>query len=174
MDTTLVLTVIGADRPGIVDALSALVAGRGGSWQRSRMARLAGQFAGVLEVAVPAGERAGLRADLAGLAAQGLTVHVAESAAVEAPAEGPRRLGIRVLGHDRPGIVRRIAAALAADGANVVELESRCAPAPMTGVRMFEATAVVELPVGLEPEDLRGRLEALAGDMMVDLGIEDA
>lgn len=173
MDTTLVLTIIGADRPGIVDALSALVADHGGSWQRSRMARLAGQFAGILEVSVPSAGRAALREALGALAAQGLTVHVADSAEGEAGATA-RRLGIRVIGHDRPGIVRRIAAALAADGANVVELESRCAPAPMTGVRMFEASALVELPAGLEPEDLRGRLEALAGDMMVDLGVEEA
>ena len=53
---TLVLTVIGDDRPGLVSALSARLNAQGALWQRSQMSRLAGKFAGIVEVVVPAGK----------------------------------------------------------------------------------------------------------------------
>src|SRR5659263_720746 len=61
---TLVLTVIGDDRPGLVDVLSGLVTAHGGSWEHSRMARLGGKFAGIVQVEVPEQEVGGLRAAL--------------------------------------------------------------------------------------------------------------
>ena len=50
---TLVLTVIGDDRPGLVSALSARLSAHGAGWERSQMSRLAGKFAGIVEVLVP-------------------------------------------------------------------------------------------------------------------------
>ena len=50
---TLVLTLTGADRAGLVSDLSTDVAAHGGSWLTSRMARLAGTFAGVVLVEIP-------------------------------------------------------------------------------------------------------------------------
>ncbi|MFN8083566.1 MAG: ACT domain-containing protein [Dermatophilaceae bacterium] len=71
----LVLTVIGDDRPGLVSSLAAAVAERGGSWQHSEMARLAGKFAGIVLVDVPGEQIEELRAALDGLGARdGLTV----------------------------------------------------------------------------------------------------
>jgi len=172
MNTVIVLTVIGRDRPGIVDRLSDVVAQHGGSWQKSRMAKLAGQFAGVLEVVAEDAAILPLRRALAALASEGLVVHVADSVLSEAVAP-PRRLEVSVVGHDRPGIMRAMARALAARGVNVLELESSCSPAPMSGEPMFEAHAVVELPHDLGAEEVRADLEALAGDMMVDFGVVD-
>ena len=171
MDTVLVLTVIGPDRPGIVDSLSAAVVAHGGSWQRSRMAKLAGQFAGILEVAVDDRAADGLRQALAAMAAEGLAVHVAGAAAVEEAVAAPR-LQVSVVGHDRPGIMRAMARALAARGINVLELESACVNAPMSGDTMFQARAVVQLPSGVGADDVRHDLEALAEDMMVDFGVD--
>lgn len=171
METVLVLTIMGPDRPGIVDSVSAAVVAHGGSWQRSRMAKLAGQFAGILEVAIDDGATDELRGALGALAREGLTVYVAGSE-LDAPATSTRRLQVSVVGHDRPGIMRAMARALAARGLNVLELESGCAHAPMSGERMFEARAVVELPAGVSAEDVRADLEALAGDMMVDFGVD--
>ena len=42
--SSVVLTVIGRDRPGLVDALSRVVAEHGGNWEESRMSHLADQF----------------------------------------------------------------------------------------------------------------------------------
>src|ERR1700761_4717834 len=97
---SLILTVVGPDRPGLVRALSEAVAARGGSWLESRMARLAGQFAGIVLVEAPET----LLDDLRGLESQGLRI-VAQSGvvgeAVAAAAEP--RLALEVVGNDRPG-----------------------------------------------------------------------
>ncbi len=44
----LVLTLIGPDRPGLVEAVAEPIAAHGGNWLESRMAHLAGQFAGIV------------------------------------------------------------------------------------------------------------------------------
>ena len=47
------LTVIGPDRPGLVEAIAAVIARHGANWEESRMAQLGGQFAGMLRVTAP-------------------------------------------------------------------------------------------------------------------------
>ena len=89
---SLILTVMGTDRPGLVNALAAAVANRGGSWLESRMARLAGQFAGI--VRVEAAE--GLEDDLRALESQGLRIVVQRVAAE--PAAAGERLTLEVVG----------------------------------------------------------------------------
>lgn len=168
MQTRLVLTVIGPDRPGLVDRLSALIAAAGASWQESRMARLAGQFAGIVEVAVPA-ERAdelarGLEA-LPDLAVRAIP------ASAESAAPAPRVARLALVGHDRPGLVQAISRVLAQAGANVDELETHSFPSPMSGVPIFEAEAEVHLPAELELAALRAELEAVARDLMVDVDL---
>ena len=73
---SLVVTVIGKDRPGLVESVSAAVEAHGGSWVESRMSRLAGEFAGILRVTVPSAKADGLSGALEGLRAEGLRVVV--------------------------------------------------------------------------------------------------
>ncbi|WP_312930404.1 glycine cleavage system protein R, partial [Stutzerimonas nitrititolerans] len=56
----LVLTVIAEDQPGLVERLADCIARHGGNWLDSRMSRMAGQFAGILQVAVPTSAQAEL------------------------------------------------------------------------------------------------------------------
>ncbi len=62
--TTLVLTVIGDDRAGLVKALADVVQAHDGNWERSHLAELSGTFAGVVEVSVPEPRAAELQAAL--------------------------------------------------------------------------------------------------------------
>ena len=48
----IVLTIIGEDKPGVVEWISGLVADHQANWLESRMARLSGKFAGILHVEV--------------------------------------------------------------------------------------------------------------------------
>src|SRR5262245_19813352 len=121
MNRSLVMTVIGQDRPGLVDSVASLVAEHGGNWLESRMSRLGGQFAGILRVEVPPERERSLMAALEGLAARGLTVVVHPDQAE--PGRQTERLSVlEILGQDRPGIVRQISHALADFGINVEEL----------------------------------------------------
>jgi len=121
MRTSLVLTVIGDDKPGIVEQLSERVLATGANWEESRMARLAGKFAGLLRVSVATDQADALAATLRELDAGGLSVVVARSG--EGTTGAQRTVGLDLIGHDHPGIVRDISRALAQLGVNIEDLE---------------------------------------------------
>lgn len=171
----LTVTVIGRDQPGLVRALSERVADAGGNWLESRMARLAGQFAGILLVEAPADRVEGLAASLRGLEAEGLRVAVERgggTGAAGAEAAPQRVLALDLLGQDRPGIVREIAQALAGRGVNIEELTTDVASGSFSGESLFRAQARLRVPPEVSLAELRGALETLAHELMVDLSLE--
>ena len=129
------------------------------------MSQLAGRFAGIVHVGVPEARRAQLVAALRDL--DDLTVVAQESdGAAEQPYEP---VGLSVIGNDRPGIVRELAAVLARHDVNVEELSTECRSAPMAGGAMFEALAQLHIPANGSLDALRNDLEAIAVDLMIDL-----
>ncbi len=167
MKSALVLTVIGPDRPGLVETLAATVAEHGGNWEQSRMARLGGQFAGILKVSVPDRGLGGLHRALEGLANVGLRI-VSEATTHDAEPE-LRVFQLELVGDDREGIVREVARTLASRGVNVEQLDTRVESAAMSGGLLFRATARLRVPEGQDVEQLQKALEALADDLMVDV-----
>jgi glycine cleavage system regulatory protein len=166
--TDLVLTLIGPDRPGLVEAVAEAVAAHGGNWLESRMARLAGKFAGILRIEVPGDKTAALQAALAALDARGLKV-VGEPSSDPLPSAAGRALDLELVGLDRPGIVREISQLLATSGANVEELSTDRTSAPMSGEMLFQAKARVCLPSDADLASLRAALERLASDLMIEV-----
>ena len=67
MRETLVLTVLGPDRTGLVEALADRIVAAGGNWEASDMARLAGQFAGIVLVTAERDHADRVRSVLRGL-----------------------------------------------------------------------------------------------------------
>jgi glycine cleavage system regulatory protein len=175
MLATLVMTVIGADRPGLVQLVAARVADHGGNWLESRMCRLGGQFAGILRVEVPQERRDELLEALHTLEAEGLNViiHAEGGAPIARPAGGGEDGGslatIELVGNDRPGILRSISGVFAAHGLNVEDLESERVNAPMDGGVLFQARATVFVPPQVKLAAVRADLEKIAADLMVDL-----
>jgi glycine cleavage system regulatory protein len=168
--TPLVLTFVGDDRPGLVNAISEKVAACGATWLESRSVRLAGKFAGVVLVSVSDDRLIALELSLRDLAHAGLRVTVERGAAAEA--ENPTHVvTLEIVGKERPGIVRDVAQALSRLGVNIEEFTSGLEGEPFTGVEMFRATARLSVPVGLALDDLRKALERLAGEIMVDLAV---
>ena len=166
--TSLVLTILGPDRPGLVESIARLVAAHDGNWLESRMAHLAGQFAGILRVEVDAAQAESLTQALANLAQAGLETVVHPDPAAAIPSNRPL-VKLDLLGQDRPGIVRQISGVLAALGVNVEELNTECRAAAETGHPLFHAVADLRLPPDVSEEDLRIALENVAADLMVDV-----
>lgn len=168
----LILTLIGPDRPGLVEAVAEPIAAHGGNWLESRMAHLGGQFAGILRVEVPDSAAAALAEALQKLEARGLRVTVEREVR---PAASPARrtFALDLVGLDRPGIVREISHVLAERGVNIEELETDRAPAPMSAELLFRSRARVNIPDGLDPAELRARLEKLASDLMVQVTLAE-
>lgn len=168
MQTPLVLTVLGKDRTGLVESLASLVAEHGGNWLESRMCRLGGEFAGILRVVAPSDRLPALTRALEKLQERGLTVTMRPDQD-SPPGTGQHLMTLELVGHDRPGIVRQLTAALAARGINVEELSTECVSAPMSGESLFKAEARLLVPGACDPAVLRAELEKIAADMMVDL-----
>jgi glycine cleavage system regulatory protein len=169
MNSALVLTVIGPDRPGLVEALAETVASHGANWLESRLAHLSGHFAGMVRVSVPSDRAEDLARALGELRDLRVLVETAGSAA---PPDAPVLL-LELLGQDRPGIVREVSHALAARGVNVEELETECTSAPMSGELLFRARARLRLPTETSALELREALEKLADELMVDVSFAD-
>ncbi len=169
--TSLVLTILGQDRPGLVDSIAQTVAEHGGNWVESRMAHLAGQFAGILRVDVEESHAEELTTAIQALATAGLE-SVVRSVPIAVTASENPVVRLSLVGQDRPGIVREISQVLAAHGINVEELNTECRRAANSGQELFQADALLRLPSGFSTELLRAALEQVAADMMVDLSLE--
>lgn len=173
MRTSLVLTVLGDDKPGIVEQVSDRILTAGGNWEESRMARLAGKFAGILRVSVDSERADRLAASLRQLDGPGLTVVVEPSGQVLPGIAGTSRtLRLELIGNDHPGIIRDISRVLSLHQVNIEELETDVTSAPMSGDALFRARALLRIPAVVTLDSLVGVLEALAGELMVDLVVE--
>jgi glycine cleavage system regulatory protein len=166
--TSLVMTILGPDRPGVVELLAKLVSQHGANWLESRMAHLAGQFAGIVHVQVDPEQADTLVDALRHLDGQGLTVIVQKDAGQ--PLVRPfAPLRLDLMGNDRPGIVHEVSRILAERQVNVEEFQTECVCAPMSGEKLFRATARLRLPAGLSSEQLQQALEHIAHDLTVDI-----
>jgi len=173
MVTSLVVTVIGPDRPGIVSLLSAKAQGFGANWAGSRMASLAGQFAGMVHFEVPPEQADHLAAALQELESTGLKIEIEKSEGTPVP-EGRRLLKLELVGHDRPGIVRDLSGALAQRGVSIEELHTEIVSGAMTAEHLFKVKAELLVPKNVSNDDVRHALEALANEMMVDVELGGA
>lgn len=171
MNTSIVLTVIANDQPGIVETVSKALNNHDGNWTQSSMSSLAGQFAGILLASVPSEKTEACLAELHGLESEGLRViaHVSgeESAACEV-----NEYGLTLVGNDRPGIVHDITRVLAAHNVSVIDLETSVEGASMGGGELFKARAQLLVPESSDIFSLEEELEDIANDLMVDISFE--
>ena len=155
MATSLVLTVLGDDRPGLVEQLSSAISAHQGSWQESSMARLAGKFAGIVRVDVlDDAQVAPLKAALASLP----NLRVTAEASTDSGSPGAlRHLTLSLVGQDRIGIVREVTQVLARHGVNVEEFSTHTSSAPMGAGMLFHANAELRAPTGIDTQALKTR-----------------
>ncbi len=163
---SLVVSLVGPDRPGLVNLLSAAIAAGGGSWLESRLAHLAGTFAGIVLVGVPNERVEALAATLSALEADGLVMNIVVGSETSPPAE---QVTLELLGNDRPGIVLEVTQTLRGLGVNIEEFSSYIESAAFTGEDMFRAIARLGLPAGLSAKDVSAALEGLTAEFMVDI-----
>jgi methionyl-tRNA formyltransferase len=168
--TSLVATVIGPDRPGLVRLLSDRAQAQGANWAASRMASLAGQFAGIVHLDVPTAAADALTAALRDLEPQGLKVTIERSDAPHAP-PGRRLVHVELSGPDRPGIVRLLSTRLAERGVSIEDLHTEIVGG--ADGHLFRMRARLVVPQALADAELRGLLETLEAELMVDIALDD-
>ncbi len=171
METSYIVTFIGDDRPGLVEAVSEVVEKNGGNWHESRLSQLGGKFAGLVLVSLPTVSGPEFERALKSLTTQGLSIRVTATGP-ESPAATPKSITLTVIGPDRPGIVREISSALASHDVNVVDMDSRVSSAPMSAEQLFEARIDAQIPQETALEELMDTLDEIANQMTLDIALE--
>lgn len=171
MSVELVLTILSRDHPGIVEALADTIAAHSGNWIDSSMARLGGEFAGILRVSAPKENIEDLVDALKGLSKRDIEVTVHRDRT--APPQGGHKVRLSLTGLDHPGIVLEVSRVLTGFDANIVELHTESFTGSMGGEAMFSANAQIILPETLDTDELRNALERIAHDIMVDIELEE-
>ena len=174
MLTSLVITIIGPDRPGIVSAVSDKAVEFGANWTDSLMANFAGQFAGIVQLQVPVQHCEALMGTLRSLESPGMHVSVARGGEPDGKHAGMVRfLKLDLVGNDRPGIIHSISSQLANRGVSIEKLQTEVVSGAWSGEQMFQMNARLVVPQTLDTDELRSGLESLANELMVDITIDD-
>lgn len=170
MNTNLVFTVIATDRPGLVDRLADTVADMGGNWVDSSMARLGGEFAGIVRISIDEAAAAELNNKLTALAGEGIHITLRSG-----PEDGALPKGasahLELMSQDHPGILRDITHILSEHQVSIENLETSVTVGSMQGEALFKASADLRLPENLTPAQLSEALQETAGDLMADISL---
>jgi glycine cleavage system regulatory protein len=170
---SLVFTFIGPDKPGLIEKVSSAVNQHGGNWLESRMSQLAGQFAGIVRVAISNEQTAALSQALHELSDNSELTIVLQPASNTAINNDYRLLRLSVIGNDRPGIVREITRALASRHINIAEMDTSVTSAPMSGDPLFEAMLDIQLPKNQSIDELNDNLDAIADELTIEISLEE-
>lgn len=172
LTTSLVVTVVGRDKPGLVRHLSDATHGFAVNWADSRMTHFAGQFAGMVHFQVSPEHADAFIEALHKLESAGLQVKVARN---DAPpiAAGKRMLKLELVGPDRPGIVRQLSTSLAERGVSIEDLHTEIVSKTEAEHHVFKVHALLVVPQALSDEALRSVLETLASELMLDAALDE-
>ncbi|MFO0589683.1 MAG: ACT domain-containing protein [Polyangiaceae bacterium] len=169
----LVISALGADRPGLVAEVTEYVHGHSGNVEDSRMAVLGAEFGILLLVSGTPEEIAAIERDVAGLGEKtGLAIVTRRT---KAPEEHRRAATIPCLitaeALDQEGIVRSVSRALCAVGVNIVSLETTAYEAPVTGSPLFRLEARVDIPTGVTIGKVRKAMDVVAEQENLDIDV---
>ncbi|GMV32937.1 MAG: transcriptional regulator [Chloroflexi bacterium] len=172
MARNIVLTLTGKDRIGLVDQVASLVAKRDGNVEASKMARLGGEFAMLMLVAIPEANISNLDRDLQTLRGEGCQIIMVQTEADSKKYAGWLPYEIEVTGADHEGIIHEIAHFLASRGINIESMDTSSAPAPMSGTPLFTMKGVALVPPQLNFNDWSDSLEEVGDRLNVSVKAE--
>lgn len=170
MQTNLILTLTGADRVGLVEAVTKVVLDHGGNVETSRMSRLGGAFAILMLVSISAAQATTLQHEFESLVGQGYKVTLSQTTQTETHV-GWLPYQIEVNGADHEGIIHHVAQSLAQCGINIESMDTETTSAPMSGAPLFSMTAMVVAPPSVSGADWEADLLHVARQLNVDIVI---
>jgi glycine cleavage system transcriptional repressor len=166
------VTAIGRDRPGIVAAISGVLAELGANIEDSRMAILRGNFAVMLVTVLPDDVDPGtLEERLDGVRTELGLEAVAVNSVEEIGSPAVPTHTLTVYGADHPGIVHAVSAALAERRVNITDLEARLTVSGTSPI--YTMMLELELPRGTDPDELRDVLTGVGSDAGVEVSLRE-
>jgi len=169
----LVITAVGADRPGLVNAFTGYLHDAGANIADSRMINLSGQFA--ILILVESEDPTVIR-KIASSAVEagndiGMEVRVAGDKKVDSRVQGqPYR--VKVFAMDQPGIVHRVTHLLHQNKVNIEELQTSLNAGSYSGTPLFSMDMLVTIPRDVPVKQVRESLEVLCDDLNCDVDMD--
>lgn len=167
---SLVVSINGTDRHGIVRSLAERAQRYNANWTNSRMTRVAGHFAGMVHLEVPRENADALENALRGLESSGLQVIIARSDSAKV-SDAVKPFELELVGEDRVGIVSRLTTLLADRGVSIEQIHTEIIGGAQAGKQTFKVGAQLLVPAKLSVEDLKRELAPLAQEMVVDIAL---
>ena len=174
MERYVMLTAFGQDRPGIVAALAEGLYQLGCNIEDTCMTRLRGEFSMMVLVRLPASLAPDHLSDRLALQTRslGLTLlcrEVPPEAVTHSPESQAPSVMLSVYGADRPGIVAQVARAVADQGGNITDMNTRVIGSSERPV--YVMVLEVLLPVECRPEAFQEALDRLKPTLGVDITV---
>lgn len=170
MHAQIIITILGNDQSGLVSRISEVLEEHQSNWSESRMAHLAGKFAGILQASIPENNIEALRSDLDKLQANNLNIQL-ETAPTTTKSTPTKTLNVEILCQDRIGIINDVTEILAKLNVNIEELDSTVKEASMAGGLLFNAELKLGLPDGVDADAVEDCLEELSDQLMIDINL---
>jgi len=168
----LVISAVGADQPGIVNALSTKILDSGCNIVDSRMTVLGGEFAIIVMISGNWNTIAKLEASLPGLEKLlGLTI-ISKRTEERGQQENKIPYMVEVVAMDNPGIVNNIADFFSSRNINIEDLSTGSYAAAHTGTIMFTMHMVISIPTDMHLGDLRESFTEFCDNLNLDAIME--
>lgn len=174
MSSSIVITLTGPDRVGIVEEVTRTLLELGGNLGSGQMMRLGGEFAILALVTLPAEKIAEVGHALEPLTAAGYKLTVSETRLEPDMHAGWLPYRVEVRGADHEGIVYEIARHLSSRGISIESAETSTTSAPSSGTELFTLSALVLVPPELPEIDWMTGLAAAAEQSGVDVEVTEA
>lgn len=172
MESLLVITALGEDKPGIVDKLSETVAACNCNIIDSRMSVLGGEFAVLLMVAGKWNELTKLEDTLATAGeALGLTIACKRTETSKSSTD-LMPYSVEVISIDQPGIVHELARFFSSRNLNIQELNTTQYAAAHSGTPMFAMQLTANIPASQHIAGLRDEFLDFCETLNMDATME--
>lgn len=172
MRNHLVISAVGADRPGLVERLSKAVLDGGCNIEDSRMTVLGGEFAAMLLISGQWNNIAKVENSVERVGGElGLTVATKRTEGQRARRHlMPYAVDVVALGH--PGIVYNLAHFFSSRDISIEDMTTSSYAAAHTGAPMYAVRLVVDIPSSLQIAALRDEFLDFCDELNVDAVIE--
>lgn len=170
MKKYVVVSAVGGDRPGFVNAVTHVITQRGGNIELQRSTRMANEFALIVLFSLPGAQADTTAAieELQGLQSKDLQVHAREAVA-PADEDAGGGASLQASGADQPGIIDAVTQLLFKNNVNIESMDYDVEGAPFTGEHLFKMTAELAIPDGTDIGALEAQLRELEGQMNFDV-----
>ena len=164
---SILISVLGDDKPGLLDSLSEIIVSNDGDWIESNMSTVEAKFAGILRINVPSKNASKLMKELTS-SKLGLQIACEETAPVTF--SDFKSYNIELIGQNHVGIINKLSHVLTYElKANVEGIKTEIIEASMSGEQLFKAQITLHLPKSVDERLIKDKLELIADEMMVEI-----